>query len=202
MSRDWGYSMTPILGPHTVPAYRAARYLRNGPNLAYTDTYRSFIARLYFDVCDLVGLDVAGVLAQVGHETTDPKLSPTGPLTSWWSQPPRHNPAGLGVTGAKNSDGSPVGLSFENWELAVVAHCGRLLAYARTDAELNQVQRMLVREALSMRSLPEQLRGQVQNWEEFGGPLVVGGQMFYKWAVDPNYPAGITRHLAAIRSAE
>ncbi len=188
--------MTPILGPHTVGATRAARFLRNGPNLAYSDTFRSTIARLYFDVCDLAGLDAAGVLAQVSHETTDPKLNPTGPLTSAWSQPPHHNPAGLGVTGQPG-----VGLSFENWELAIVAHCGRLLAYARTDAELNQVQRMLVREALSLRPLPPQLRGLVQNWEDFGGPVTINGQTFYKWATDPDYVPKIMRHLTALYAA-
>ena len=83
------------------------------------------------------GIDWIFALAQMAHET--------GWLSSWWSQPPRHNPAGIGVTGQKvykaptGADASVYvqrgaywsrGLSFTDWDHAVRQHLGRLLCYA------------------------------------------------------------------------
>ena len=65
-----------------------------------------------------------------------------GNLTSWWAQRPLRNPAGIGVTGvtsatrpimARAQDGAVwrEGCLFADWaNAAILAHVGRLLAYA------------------------------------------------------------------------
>jgi hypothetical protein len=51
------------------------------------------------------------------------------------------------------------GLSFPSWEVSSRAHLGRLLGYALPDDALNEVQRLLLEEALAWRQLPAALRG-------------------------------------------
>jgi hypothetical protein len=74
----------------------------------------------------------------------------TGYLTSWWSQPPRRNMAGIGVTGEvsgsnpnsnawafKSEDGKWYkGYSFADWQAAAMAHFGHMSAYCFSD-EIN-----------------------------------------------------------------
>ncbi|HET9223423.1 MAG TPA: hypothetical protein VFO07_13010 [Roseiflexaceae bacterium] len=86
-------------------------------------------------------------MSQLIHET--------GNLTSWWSQRPRRNPAGIGVNGQQG-----VGLSFPTWkDDAIPAHIGRLLAYAITDGQATPRQRGLIAMALHWRPLPAKARG-------------------------------------------
>jgi hypothetical protein len=96
-----------------------------------------------------VGLDPLLAIAQCIHETSerDPVTGKWRPLSSWWAQRPRRNPAGLGVTG-HISHTQPAdltgweedmrvqpsiwrrGLAFPSWEVSSRAQIGRLLAYA------------------------------------------------------------------------
>src|SRR4051794_14152901 len=79
----------PLLGPASGSAEQAIAWL------AARDIYNNDIVRivnLYQRIGEKVGLDWFLAIAQMAHET--------GSLTSWWSQPPRRNPAGIGVTGA------------------------------------------------------------------------------------------------------
>jgi hypothetical protein len=108
-------------------------------------------------------------LAQMAHET--------GNMTSWWSQRPRRNPAGIGVTGRTQSgtpDAPPgpswtwddrvtlwrEGWSFPTWaDHGVPAQLGRLLAYAMHDEQADAAQLALIELALGYRPLPADYRG-------------------------------------------
>jgi len=128
------------------------------------------------------------LLAQMIHET--------GCLTSWWSQRPRRNPAGIGVTGATR-EGAPdappgpgwtwddrssfwrEGWSFPTWaDHAIPAHLGRLLAYALTDAQASDAQRRLIDYALQYRSLPAGYRGCAPTITGLNGRWAVPGTTY------------------------
>lgn len=100
------------------------------------------IVHLYAQTASSVGLDWWLVFCQMCHET--------GRLTSWWCSPPRRNPAGIGVTGARSDVQPPAGAweyheqerkwkagyRFATWEAAVNAHVAHLLCYVYTDSEM------------------------------------------------------------------
>jgi hypothetical protein len=174
----------PLLGAATGSADQAiawlsARAIYNNDITRIVNTYQS--------IGDQVGLDWFLAIAQMAHET--------GSLTSWWSQPPRRNLAGIGVTGEWRPglpDGTPgpapgpawawraelsrwlAGVSFPTWGSdAVPAHLGRLLAYALPEGMGDLAQQSLIARALSYRSLPASHRG--------SAPTIVG--LNGRWAV-------------------
>jgi hypothetical protein len=145
-------------------------WVRQGGPLHYTSIERVRIAWLYWDVCGPVGVDPLIAVAQLVHETAD--------LTSWWSQRPRRNPAGIGVTGGKDpKTGEPLGVRFPGWSWAVRAHVGRLLAYA-TLPDRGSLGHWLVNEANVWRRIP----GSVIAKGPTVGTLAKAG-----WATDPDY---------------
>ena len=179
------YSPKSALLAPTPPglAARAAQAILTRPHGAYTDhDIAAVIVPAYIAQCAAVGLDAAIVLAQLIHET--------GNLTSWWSQRPRRNPAGIGVTGrtmagqprsldwAKRDDGVwAEGVSFESWNgAAIPAHLGRLLAYAVTDDAANDAQRQLIEYAMSIRPLPASYRGVAPTITGLNGRWAVPGK--------------------------
>lgn len=179
------YSPKSALLAPTPPglAARAAQAILTRPHGAYTDhDIAAVIVPAYIAQCAAVGLDAAIVLAQLIHET--------GNLTSWWSQRPRRNPAGIGVTGrtmagqprsldwAKRDDGVwAEGVSFESWNgAAIPAHLGRLLAYAVTDAAANDAQRQLIEYAMLIRPLPASYRGVAPTITGLNGRWAVPGK--------------------------
>ncbi|NJM08972.1 glucosaminidase domain-containing protein [Candidatus Gracilibacteria bacterium] len=156
----------PLLGSASGTYDAAVSYV-----VARAVGYYEYDIRLIFDgyrnYGEAAGIDWFLAIAQCAHET--------GSLTSWWSQRPRRNPAGLGVTG-KTLPGTPdsppgvawawdglqwrEGLSFETWnDHGVPAHLGRLLAYALRDDQATDYQRQLITYALDLRPLPEHYRG-------------------------------------------
>ena len=106
-----------IIAPPRVTEGQVVRYLVPKYNGEYTDANVRYIVGRDFDVAVRAGVDPLVVIAQMSHET--------GHLSSYWSQKPRRNPAGIGVTGAPGA-----GVSFPWWSDSVDAHVGRLLAYA------------------------------------------------------------------------
>lgn len=121
---------------------------RNGLRNGYTAYDMKTIVKEYYRICMEVGLDAALLVAQMMHET--------GSLTSWWSARPRRNPAGIGVTGEIKPynpsvlygpdwqrDGSVIrkGYAFTSWNVAIQAHIGHLLTYAKLPANLTEEQR-------------------------------------------------------------
>jgi hypothetical protein len=127
------------------------------------------IVQVYQSLGETGGVDWFLALAQCAHET--------GGMSSWWSQRPRRNPAGIGVTGkmlvgaAESPPGADwawdealgkwrEGVSFASWaEEAIPAQLGRLLAYALPDGAGTSAQQALIAYALSRRPLPAEYRG-------------------------------------------
>jgi hypothetical protein len=140
------------------------------PHGDYSDDQVRRISGLYVDVATEARIDPLVVVAQMVLET--------GNLTSFWSQPPRRNPAGIGVTGEPGA-----GLSFRSWPAAVRAHVGRLLAYALTEQEADAAQRALIEEALAVRPLPSDKRAIAKTLRGLAG----------SWAADPAYAGKIAQ---------
>ena len=142
----------------------------------------TMIVPAYFAVCASVGLDAAIVLAQLIHET--------GNLTSWWSQRPRRNPAGIGVTGAVGNPAAhrswvkrgPLwveGVAFPTWGTGRdPAHLGRLLAYTLPAGQGTPAQQQLIAQALAIRPLPAAFRGAATRLQGLNGRWAWPG-LFY-----------------------
>ena len=92
------------------PSSAAASCLRASMANTMRIDLMNAIVPAYFSVCASVGMEPVMSLAQMIHET--------GCLTSWWSQRPRRNPAGIGVTGRTGLDQPPAGASgASRWHL-------------------------------------------------------------------------------------
>jgi hypothetical protein len=130
------------------------------------------IAGDYFTIGGPLGLDPLIAASQMIEETAH--------LCSFWSQPPRHNMAGIGVTGDPGK-----GVSFPSAHVGVRAQLGRLLAYALKPGTETPSQRSLIEEALNFRPLPPDRRGVAPTLAGLAGPG--------RWAADPQYADKIAR---------
>jgi hypothetical protein len=155
---------SPLRGPARAPAARAEQYLLARQHGGYSASDVTRIVGLYYATAEAVGLDALLVVAQMAEETAH--------LTSFWSQRPRRNFAGIGVTGQPGA-----GLSFPDLKTAVRAHTGRLLAYALPDGSGTPAQQQLITEALAARPLPPDKRGVAAMLRGLAGA----------WAEDPQY---------------
>ena len=144
-----------------VTAYLVAR-----PHGSYARADVQAIAAEYFSVAGPLGLDPLLAASQMIEETAH--------LSSFWSQPPRHNMAGIGVTGEPGA-----GVSFPTAAEGVRAHIGRLLAYALKKGTETPGQGSLIAEALAFRWLPDDRRGVAPTLAGLAGPG--------RWAADPQY---------------
>ena len=169
---------SPLLAPASAPSARAEQYLLARPHGGYSGADVTKIVGLYYTTAGAVGLDPLLVVAQMAEETSH--------LTSFWSQRPRRNFAGIGVTGQPG-----VGLSFPDLKTAVHAHAGRLLAYALPSGAGSPAQNQLIGEALAARPLPLQLRGTAATLKGLAGT----------WAQDPQYAvklAAVANDIGAV----
>jgi Putative peptidoglycan binding domain/Mannosyl-glycoprotein endo-beta-N-acetylglucosaminidase len=161
---------TPLIAPPRAAGNQLESYIGARPHGGYSDADVGTIVDLYEKTASAVGLDPLLVVAQMILET--------GNLSSEWSQPPRRNPAGIGVTGRPGE-----GVSFPSWRAAVRAHVGRLLAYGVSKGGETAVQLRLIDEALRWRPLPDRLRGSAPTLGGLAGT----------WAADEKYAAKIVR---------
>jgi hypothetical protein len=171
-------SGSPLLAPASALSARAEQYLLARPHGGYSGDDVRKIVGLYYTTATAVGLDPLLVVAQMAEETSH--------LTSFWSQRPRRNFAGIGVTGQPG-----VGLSFPDLKTAVHAHAGRLLAYALPSGAGSPAQNQLIGEALAARPLPLQLRGSAATLKGLAGT----------WAQDPQYAvklAAVANDIGAV----
>jgi hypothetical protein len=171
---------SPLLAPASAPSARAGQYLLARPHGGYSAGDVTEIVGLYYTTAGAAGLDPLLVVAQMVEETSH--------LTSFWSQRPRRNFAGIGVTGQPGA-----GLSFPDLKTAVRAHTGRLLGYALPSGTGSPVQNQLIDEALAARPLPPQLRGAAATLKGLAGT----------WAQDPQYAvklAGVANDIDAVGS--
>lgn len=168
---------TPLLSPSRCAEATALRYLLTRGSW-YDEVSRRAIVAAYWRVATHVGLDPLLALAQCIHETSAQQANKEWwPLSSWWAQRPRRNPAGIGVTGIPR-----VGLSFPSWaDDAIPAHVGRLLAYVLSETGGTAAQRALIDRALTLRSLPASFRG--------SAPTLVG--LNGRWATGQGYAVAI-----------
>jgi hypothetical protein len=172
---------TIVPATHLVAAPRAAagqarQYLLDRAHGNYTSADVTAIVDGYFTTAAAVGLDPLLVVAQMTEETAH--------LTSFWSQRPRRNFAGIGVTGEPGA-----GLSFSSLTAAIRAHTGRLLAYALPAGAGHRAQAELITEALAARPLPDDLRG--------SAPALAG--LAEHWAADPDYAVKLAAVANALR---
>lgn len=157
---------SPILAPAPAvhPERIAERIVPRAMAGSYTAADVLLIVSAYWRQASDLGIDPLVAIAQMCHET--------GYLTSFWSQRPQRNPAGIGVTG--EVAGHPAegyvyhpqharwerGLSFASWiEASIPAHLGRLLAYALPADQATPAQRLAMDVALAYRPLPPACRG-------------------------------------------
>ena len=175
----------PILGRSSGTAQQATSWLA-ARAAGYTLDEVTAIVADYAEIGGATEVDWFLALAQLAHETAS--------LTSWWSQAPRRNPAGIGVTGraqAGTSDAPPgpgwtwdgaqwrEGLSFATWTIdAIPAHLGRLLAYALTDEQANDTQRQTIGRALAYRPLADSYRGVAPTLSGLNGRWAVPGTFY------------------------
>jgi N-acetylmuramoyl-L-alanine amidase len=158
-------SSTLMAAPRGTVAQVTA-YLLARPHGAYSQAEVQAIAADYFTVAGPLGMDPLIAASQMIEETAH--------LSSFWSQPPRHNMAGIGVTGEPGK-----GVSFPSATEGVRAQIGRLLAYALKPGTETPDQRNLIKEALSFRDLPDDRRGVAPTLAGLAGPR--------RWAADPQY---------------
>lgn len=166
---------TTLLAPARVNLDRLVRYYANREAGEYTPEDVRVILGHYVTLGESIGLDPLVSVAQLSLES--------GHLGSWWSQRPRRNPAGIGVTGATLPDGTPAGVSFPSWIHATRAHVGRLLAYALPYDTGTPEQRRLKAEALAWRPLAPALQGRA--------PTLKGLER--AWAADRVYAAKLAK---------
>jgi len=170
-----------ILGaPRATPAqlrrHLIARHDANPGQSRLKDKTLADIVQLYVRTCKSIGLDPLVAVSQMELET--------GHLTSKASQPPRRNPAGIGITGP-----GVQGVSFPDWTKAVRAHVGRLAAYAIPSGKGTPAQKALITEALAVRPLDPKKRGKA--------PRVAG--LSRHWAEDQHYAKKIVKIAREIR---
>ena len=158
-----------LCAPARCTMEQAVAYLSNRQGWYTPNELRNTIVPAYFDFGIISSIDPCVALAQVIHET--------GFLTSWWSNRPRRNPAGIGVTGqhstkppAKGDEANWAyneqskqwfkGLSFQSWDKnAVPAHMARLLGYAIPSNQLTSEQRQFIDKYTKDRPLPPKVSG-------------------------------------------
>jgi Mannosyl-glycoprotein endo-beta-N-acetylglucosaminidase len=188
-----------LAGVPSATPEQCARFIMARPHGEYNEVdIANAIVPGYFTICAAVGVDPAIMIAQMIHET--------GALTSWWSQRPRRNPAGIGVTGQKRLDQPPAGawqfdeheglwkegVAFPSWkDDAIPAHVGRMLAYALRDDQASEAQRALIARAMSYRPLPPKYRGAAPTLRGLAG----------RWAVPgTEYPNKLAQIASAIQA--
>lgn len=188
MSTDRYTADSPLLVSHAPNAAsiapRVVRSIMARPHGEYNEVdIAGTIVPAYFAVCASVGLDAVMLIAQMIHET--------GNLNSWWSQRPRRNPAGIGVTGRTRGAQPPTGtwqakdggwvegVAFRGWkDESIPAHAGRLLAYALSDEHATPAQLELIKRALGWRALPASFRGVAPTWRGLNGRWAVPGTTY------------------------
>lgn len=179
---------TPLDAPYNLPAQTFVNFLVARKSPGYDAFAIGTIVNHYIAVGAAAKIDPLFVIAQMVHET--------GALSSWWSQRPRRNPAGIGVTGRTNNskaDKRPgadwvwnnerglwvQGYTFETWKDSALAHYGHLLAYMLTDKQLiNDERKAIVACDPRASAIPSKNRGVVRTLRGLNGTWAVPGKTY------------------------
>lgn len=191
-----------IIGAPKASMQQAAAFILARPIGGYTPyDVQVKILPEYWHICELAGVDPILAVAQMCHETGEPGTPQNAntrarALWSAWSQRPRRNPAGIGVTGAPGA-----GVSFDSWTGetgSVTAHVGRLVAYATKPDERTPEQTRLVVQALMHRGLGAAVHGSAPVLRQLGKTHNPSGQGWASPGTD--YGERIAAIANAIRS--
>ena len=177
---------SPIMGAPSCTQAAVLKYLLR-PKGNYTEIdLENVIIPAYFEHGIQMGVNPVIAIAQVIHET--------GFLTSWWSNRPRRNPAGIGVTGQVAEvlpPGANVydwaydesikkwrkGLSFESWLFnSVPAHIGRLLGYTLKPKDMTDAQWHYFSLHTARRNVPARVLGCAPTLAGLEGTWAVPGK--------------------------
>lgn len=205
----------PIISPARATEAQCATYILARDHKNYSDyDIRDIIVPAYVRICEPVGIDPLGAIAQGLQE---------GWPTSFWGRRPQRNPAGIGVDGDHSYDpdeGKALsyifnpdrqrwedGVSFATWEKdAIPAHIGRLVAYALPASRWSKAQHDLVSYALDYRSLTTKAWGSGPTYKTLGAKhnLANVGLPREKWVAGwawdgADYGAKIAAIMNAIR---
>ncbi len=170
---------SPILGPPSGTLEQAAAYIK--ARLPDDSEYKQDVETIlgyYWRYAPAVGVDPFLAAAQMIHETDA--------LRSYWAARPRRNPAGLGVRSREE------GLSFATWELAVQAHLGQLLAFALTDDQATDAQRVMMQRNPRHAEIAPELRG--------SAPTLRG--LNNRWTSGGNYAASVVARARAMSNEQ
>lgn len=171
---------TPIIGYTPLDVDIVLKHFRNIGGTYTLNDYRSILLS-YDKAAEKGNVNPYLAVAQMAKETDWGR--------SFWSQRPRRNPAGIGVTGEKSETEKPKdtwafdsseniwkkGYSFPSWEIAAQAHIGHLLAYVYKQAELNDEQLYLVAVDPRAKFIPATTRGKVKLLKDLDGKWAVPG---------------------------
>lgn len=183
---------SPILAPPSTSPEQVIAYLIHRGSV-YTPYDIRIIVEHYWRFAPAVGVDPLIAIAQCIHETS--ARQPDGrwwPLSSWWAQRPRRNPAGLGVTGRTRKTSPPDatwawddrtriwrhGLSFPSWEVSSQAHIGHLLGYALRDDQMTREQYAMACKSPRFKILPPGYRGCAPALRGLNGRWAVPGTTY------------------------
>jgi hypothetical protein len=181
-----------LLSPPRASAAQAIAYIVARGSV-YTPEDITTIVGYYWRYGVECGIDPLLAVAQCIHETSAQQDDGRWfAIASWWARRPNRNPAGLGVTGVIQHDRPPdvvgwtqdeqgrwhQGLHFATWEWSVIAHLGRLLAYALKEGTETSTQRRLVVYALNLRRLPDEYRGAAPTLAGLAGRWAVPGRRY------------------------
>jgi len=175
-----------ILSTTTITLTQCFNYIRMRDHGEYTNVDLQVILASYYVYSQQVGVDAGIAVSQM--------LLETGNLTSWWSQRPRRNPCGYGVTGEQLTH-APLdsnwqvkrpglwvrGYAFTSWDIAAKTHIAHLLCYALKDQQMNKLQLSFSEFSPRKRLLPSNYRGCARTVFDLST----------KWAVDPKYGQSI-----------
>lgn len=147
-------------------AEQLGNYIANLPNAAYN----------YYEIMDIIDTyKVYGLAAKIDWVLLFAQnIHETNWLRSYWSRPPRRNPAGIGVTGRPGA-----GKSFSSWHDAVKAHTGLVLQYALHDTEMSDDQLYIVQNC----GVKTSMRGRAKVIKGFEGT----------WALDTTYSTKLAK---------
>lgn len=159
------------------------RLLKHFTNLGGTYNlwdYRVILTN-YDGTCRDTDIDPYLLIAQMVKETDW--------CRSWWSQRPRRNPAGIGVTGetsktapetnkeawAFNGEVWVKGYSFPSWQISSEAHAGHMCAYLYKNDELTAPQAYCLGVDPRAKFIPEKWRGSVTTLKDLDGKWAFPG---------------------------
>jgi hypothetical protein len=177
---------TPLSEIYALPARVYIDFIAKRDNGGYKDYDIATIVSHYIEVGQGAQIDPLFLISQMCHEC--------GYLSSWWSQRPRRNPAGIGVTGRTSTKIDRPGqdwiwnaerrlwvqgYTFNTWRDSALAHYGHLLGYMLTDVQLDTDSRKSITACdPRLSAIPKSSRGVAKCLRDLNGRWAVPGTTY------------------------